>query len=92
MQDFGERERKSMKKKAKYTNGPIDEFEIMEDFLPSPENLVKKEDNVRVTINLNRSSINYFKKLADSSHTKYQRIIRNLLDYYASHQKISAKH
>ena len=41
--------------KTRYTNAPkdigksIDVCEIMEDFLPSPEKLVFKEDNVKVT-------------------------------------------
>ncbi len=52
-----------MKKKTKYTNEPI-EFEIINDFLPSPEHLVLKEENVRVTINLSKTSVDFFKKHA----------------------------
>jgi predicted DNA binding CopG/RHH family protein len=73
-----------MKKKIKYTDEPMGELEIVRDFLPSPSQLVLKEKNVKVTINLKESSIDYFKKVANKHHTQYQKIIRNLLDYYAS--------
>ena len=73
-----------MKRKIKYTDEPMGELEIVKDFLPSPEELVLKEKNVRVTINLKESSIDFFKKMANKHHTQYQKIIRNLLDYYAS--------
>jgi predicted DNA binding CopG/RHH family protein len=74
-----------MKKKIKYTDEPMGDLEIVKDFLPSPSQLVLKEKNVKVTINLKESSIDYFKKVATKNHTQYQKIIRNLLDYYASH-------
>ena len=73
-----------MKKRIKYTNEPMSKIEIVKDFLPSPEQLVLREKNVKVTINLKESSIEYFKKVANKNHTQYQKIIRNLLDYYAS--------
>ena len=72
-----------MKKKIKYTDEPM-EFEVIKDFLPSPEKLVLKEKNTKVTINLKESSVTYFKKMADKNHTQYQKIIRNVLDHYAS--------
>lgn len=74
-----------MKKKFKYTEEPMGDLEIVKDFLPTPSQLVLKEKNVKVTINLKESSIDYFKKVATKNHTQYQKIIRNLLDYYASH-------
>ena len=73
-----------MKKRIKYTDEPMSKLEIVKDFLPSPEQLVLREKNVKVTINLKESSIEYFKKVANKNHTQYQKIIRNLLDYYAS--------
>jgi len=74
-----------MKKKIKYTKGPIGDVEIVKDFLPPPAKLALNEKNVKVTINLKESSIDFFKKEASKHHTQYQKIIRNLLDYYASH-------
>jgi len=61
---------------------------VVDDFLPSPEELVFKEDNVKVTITLSKSSIDFFKREAKKHHAQYQRMIRNLLDTYANrHQK-----
>ena len=73
-----------MKRKVKYTDEPLGEIKIVKDFLPSPDKLVLKEKNVKVTINLKESSIDFFKKEANKHHTKYQKIIRELLDHYAS--------
>ncbi len=77
-----------MNKKTKYTDEPMGEIEIVKDFLPSPSQLVMKEKNVKVTINLKESSIDFFKLVANKHHTQYQKIIRNLLDYYASQVRV----
>jgi len=74
-----------MRKKIKYSDEKIGEIEIVKDFLPEPEELVFKEDNVKVTLNLSKSSIEFFKSLAQKHGGKYQTVIRNLLDKYASH-------
>ena len=37
---------------VKYTNGEIGRVEIVEDFLPSPDSLVLREANVKVTLAL----------------------------------------
>ncbi|MFN3237655.1 MAG: CopG family transcriptional regulator [Pseudomonadales bacterium] len=71
-----------MKSKRKYSDGPIDEIEDVEDFLPSPEELAFKEDTVKVTISLSRSSIEFFKEEAGKHNTQYQKMIRRLLDTY----------
>lgn len=90
MLDFGEKGGKFMKNGTSYTNEPIGRIKIIKDFLPSPDELVYKEENVKVTINLRRSSINFFKQVANKSHTKYQRVIRSLLDEYASRYQKAA--
>ncbi len=74
-----------MKKKIKYSNEKIGAVEIVNDFLPRPEELVFKEERVKVTLNLNKSSIDYFKKIAKEHGSQYQKVIRNLLDSYTSH-------
>lgn len=76
-----------MKKKIKYTNEPLGEIKIIEDFLPSPEELAFNEDQVKVTIGLSKSSVDFFKKEAKKNHTQYQKMIRRLLDIYVSGQK-----
>lgn len=71
-----------MKQKIRYTNEPI-EARVIKDFLPPPEELAFKEDNVKVTMSLSRSSVEFFKHTARRRHTHYQKMIRNLLDAYA---------
>lgn len=79
------KERKFMKKKIQYTNEPLGEVLIVKDFLPPPDKILfKKEENIKVTINLNKSSVEFFKHLAKKNNVQYQKIIRNLLDYYAT--------
>ncbi len=73
-----------MKGRIKYTDEPMGELKIIRDFLPPPEQLVLKEDKVKVTISLSKSSIDFFKKQATKHHTSYQKMIRRVVDYYAS--------
>ena len=49
-----------MSAKIKYSDGPIGEVEIVEDFLPSPEQLALQEETVKVTIALSKSSVEFF--------------------------------
>lgn len=72
-------------KKIKYTDEPIGKVKIVTDFLPSPDELVLKEEAVKVTLLLSKSSVDFFKHLAEEKHTHYQKMIRVLLDKYASH-------
>ena len=72
-----------MKKGETDINKPIGAMKQIEDFLPPPEDLIVPERTVKVTILLSESSIKSFKKLAKKHHTKYQKLIRNVLDKYA---------
>lgn len=86
MQAIGEKGGTYMKKrKVKYTNEPIGEIEIVDDFLPKPENLVLKEETTKITLVLTKTSIDFFKHEAEKHHTHYQKMIRALVDQYASH-------
>ena len=73
-----------MKNSTKYTAEPIGELSVIRDFLPSPDELAFKEEKVKVTISLSRVSLDFFKHEADRHRTAYQKMIRNLLDAYAS--------
>ena len=66
------------------------ELEIIEDFLPPPEDLVFKEENVKVTISLSKSSVDFFKQAARKNRTQYQKMIRRLLDFYADQFRADA--
>jgi len=78
----------SMKKpkKTKYTDEPMGKIRLVRDFLPSPDKLAFKEDTVKVTMSLSKSSVEFFKKTAKRYHTQYQKMIRRLLDEYVTRQ------
>lgn len=86
-QATGEKERRFMKKKIKYTKGEIGDYEIIDDFLPSPEHLVFKKQNIKITIALTQESVDFFKKQAAIHHTPYQKMIKDLLDQYTVRHK-----
>lgn len=71
--------------KKKYSNYKIGNVKIVKDFLPKPDELVFKDDSVKVTLNLSKSSVEFFKGIAKEKGSKYQKIIRNLLDSYSNH-------
>ena len=73
-----------MKKKIEYTNESM-EFKEIKDFLPSPEHFAFKEKNIKVTLNLSQSSLEFFKQYAKKSHSNYQTMIRKIIDYYVTH-------
>ena len=72
-----------MSKKINYTDEPM-EFEIVGDFLPPPKDLLFKEETVKVTIDFNKSSIEFFKAKALEAGVPYQKIIRKIVDIYAT--------
>ncbi|MBF0543222.1 MAG: BrnA antitoxin family protein [Candidatus Riflebacteria bacterium] len=72
-----------MKKKIAYTDEPMGEVKVIQDFLPSPEELALKEETVKITISLSKASVEFFKKRAKKYNTQYQKMIRRLLDEYA---------
>jgi len=72
-----------MKRKMSDADMPIGKLTRVADFLPPPSELVPVEQNVKITILLKKSSVNYFKKQANRYHTKYQKMMREVLDQYA---------
>lgn len=77
-----------MKRVRGYTDEPIGPIRIIENFLPPPDQLILKEDGVKVTISLSKRSVDFFKKHAKKSKVPYQRMIRRVLDEYA-HQYVA---
>jgi len=76
------------KREISYTGAPrsisraITEGKIVTDFLPSPDELVRKEPKVKITITLNTRSVDFFKKHARQNNVKYQTMINEVLDRY----------
>jgi hypothetical protein len=80
--------RRSVKRpKAKYSKGEIGRVRIVEDFLPSPDKLVLRENNVKVTLSLSQRSVAFFKRAARQRRVPYQRMIRAPVDAYAEKQE-----
>jgi predicted DNA binding CopG/RHH family protein len=67
--------------KARYTHESLGDFEIIPDFLPKPWELAE-EKKTKITITLNESSVEFFKRQAKKYNTPYQAMIRNLLQAY----------
>ncbi len=78
-----------MKKKIKYTDEPLGDLSVVRDFLPPPEELAFKEESVKVTMTLSKSSVAFFKKAAQKYHTPYQKMIRKLIDAYATRHHLT---
>ena len=78
-----------MSKQIQYSEEPMNDIKLVTDFLPSPSELALKSQNTKITISLSSDSVAYFKETAKKHHMQYQKIIRELLDEYVSHQKNS---
>ena len=76
-----------MTKQIHYSNEPLGEIRRVADFLPSPEELILKSEQTKVTISLSSESVAFFKQAAKKHHTQYQKMIRLLLDEYVAQQK-----
>lgn len=73
-----------MKKRTHYNEDqPSDQARIIKDFLPPPAELVMPDDNVKVTLMLDRQSVEFFKAQAKRHGAKYQRMMREILKRYA---------
>ena len=71
-----------MNGRIKYTDEPIGEPKVILDFLPTPEELAFRQEDVKITITLSKKSVDFFKAKASKSDMQYQRMIRRLLDAY----------
>ena len=71
-----------MKNKRFDRDMPIGKLQEVNDFLPPPDKLVLPERAIKVTLRLNASSVKFFKEQARMYHTKYQKMLRFLVDKY----------
>ena len=63
---------------------PVGTLVRVKDVLPPPEKLVLPQKTVKVTILLNKNSVDFFKEQARKCGAKYQKMIRALVDRYAA--------
>jgi hypothetical protein len=73
-----------MRRKSPDIDKPYGKLTRVNDFLPPPDKLIMPEDTIKVTIYLKKTSVAFFKRIANKYHTKYQKMIRHLLDCYAT--------
>jgi hypothetical protein len=85
----GGRERKYMSNNARYTDAPadidqaLDSAIIVDDLLPSPSELVRKVGKEKITISVNKRSLELFKNYARKHDAKYQTMMDGVLSSYA---------
>ena len=73
-----------MSKRTPDPDFPIGKLTRVKDFLPPPDQLIfPEEETVKVTLHLSKSSVQFFKRKAAQHRTKYQRMLRELVDRYA---------
>ncbi len=95
---FGEMERNFMKKKIKYSNKfekdqkiNVKDLKIINDFLPSPNELFLKDEKVKITLEIDVETYQFFQNLAVSFNKKYQPLMREILKQYArKYKKLAA--
>ncbi len=85
--DIGAEGRSFMKRKLRYKDEPLGRIEVVSDFLPPPDQLVLRDDGVKVTIALSKRSVEFLKRHAARSKVPYQKMIRSLLDGYVRHHE-----
>ncbi|MFC4700963.1 hypothetical protein ACFO4O_12390 [Glaciecola siphonariae] len=76
-----------MTKEIIYSDEDIGDVKFITDFLPSPAELKERNENTKITISLSKRSVEYFKKAALNNDMQYQKLIRQLLDYYVAHRE-----
>ena len=78
----GENGESSMRRREDFEDAPKGKVTILDDFLPPPSQLVRKEETVKITLEFTRSSIDFLKEEAKKAHVPYQRMLRALVDKY----------
>ena len=62
-------------------------FRIIEDFLPAPDELVRRSQKVKVTLEVTQPTVDVFRKQAGGSSARSRRMMGQLLDFYATRQR-----
>ena len=72
-----------MSTKIRCADEPLAKLRVVPHFLPPAEDLVFREEGVKVTLALSKHSVDFLKREAANHNAQYQRMIRRLLDGYA---------
>lgn len=83
--------------RVSYTDAPADVEQslnsavIIDDFLPSPDELIRKEEKEKITLAVDKRSLDLFKQYAKKHNAKYQNMLNGVISSYAdkflSHKK-----
>ena len=74
---------------VKYTDAPagvsqaLDEAVVTKDLLPPPSELVRKVEKEKITMAIDKRSLDLFKQYAEKHNAKYQTMINGVLGSYA---------
>jgi hypothetical protein len=86
---IGGKERKYMSNNIRYTDAPTDMEQLLDTavitdgLLPSPSELVRKTEKERITIAIDKHSLELFRQYAKKHDAKYQSMINGVLGSYA---------
>ena len=86
---IGGKERNYMSNTINYTDAPadieqsLDNAVVVSDVLPNPAELVSRVEKEKITIAVDKHSLDLFKKYAKKHNTKYQPMINGVLNSYA---------
>jgi predicted DNA binding CopG/RHH family protein len=78
-----------MSSKIKYTDAPADAEEslnepiMVTDLLPAPDQLIRKEKKEKITIAIDKRTLELFKNYAEKHDAKYQAMINGVVTSYA---------
>jgi uncharacterized DUF497 family protein/uncharacterized protein (DUF4415 family) len=91
------REGKSYMSKINYTDAPDDVKEsfdnpvIVENLLPSPEEFIQRSKKEKITISIDKHSLDLYKAYAKKHDAKYQTMINEVLGSYADKHLMNSK-
>lgn len=63
--------------------GAVDAETVVDNLLPSPEELVRKTEKEKITIAVDKRSLELYKKYAKRHNAKYQPMMDGVLSAYA---------
>ena len=88
VRDVGGKERRNMSN-VRYTDAPddineaLDRAVIIEDFLPSPDEFIRRSEKEKITIAIDKRSLNLYRQYAKKHNAKYQTMMNDILGSYA---------
>lgn len=78
-----------MQRRINYTDAPedielsLDNAIVIEDFLPSPGELTRKVEKEKITLAIDKRSLDLFKEYANKHNAKYKTMINGVISSYA---------